>query len=291
MSKSLLKLLIFIAFTYLITLPYDTLLLRHVYGHELQIVLGVFLTLRNYIPLVATVITLITIGDSVRSGLSSYGVRGCRFRYIIICGLIPFAIYGIGVAYALLMGFNVVNPLIPLYSEYGRELPEGGESFVLTLSLLSTLFVGSTIIAFVMLGQEVGWRGIMLVELTNLIKRGAIVNIIIGTVWGLWYAPLILLYGYYYSGHRNVVGVSMIILAFILLSNLLARVRLRFNSVLASSAVLGVLSGLHNLMAYTIIAVDEIYSIPYGLLGIASIATLLTIMNLIRYRGSIQPTM
>ena len=276
------KALIFIIITYLITMPYDSLLLNYALNYLPRNVPQILLIVRNYIPLISVAITASIFGSGVSVALKDYGMRMCRFRYLLLSGLIPYAIYGLGIIYALIAGIVVVNPMIQLYREYGSNLPEGSEEFVLMMSLLSTLFVGSTIIALVMVGQEIGWRGLLLTELRTLLRKSLAADVLIGIMWGLWYAPLVLLYGHYYPNHRDLMGVLMIIMTSVLLSMILSKIKLRFNSVLSSAAVLGVLNALYNLMNHTVVVIDEIYTLPQGLLGALSMSTFLLILFLLR---------
>lgn len=279
-SRSVITIPLFLIVLLIITLPYDYLLLNHSLITD-QVVYQVLLTLRNYIPFTVVLITLKLLGVNIRLTLKELGLKLCKIRYLLLSGLIPYAIYSIGVAYALLIGLNVVNPLIPLYEEYGAKLYPGSESFLLTLSLLSTLFVGSTVLGLIMLGQEVGWRGLLLSEFMKVFKNYLLSSLLVGVVWGLWYTPLVILYGFYFPNHRDLIGVLVMVLTCISLSTLFSYVKYRFNSLLTPAAVSGVLNGLHNLMVRTVV-VDELYSIPTGFLGIISTTTLTLILYLIK---------
>jgi len=279
-SRSVNTILLFLVILLIITLPYDYILLNHSLITN-QAVYQVLLTLRNYIPFTVVLITLKLLGVGIRLNLKELGLRFCKFRYLILSGLIPYAIYSIGVTYALLIGLNVVNPLIPLYEEYGAKIHPGSELLMLTLSLLSTLFVGSTVLGLIMLGQEVGWRGLLLSEFSKVFKNDILSSLLVGVVWGLWYTPLIILYGFYFPNHRDLTGVLLMVLTCMSLSTLLSYVKYRFNTLLTPAAVSGVLNGLHNLMVRTVV-VDELYSMPTGLLGITSATTLTLILYLVR---------
>jgi uncharacterized protein len=60
---------------------------------------------------------------------------------------------------------------------------------LLILGILGGFFAGFTINGLFALGEELGWRGFMDKELSHFsfIKK----NLIIGTTWGLWHAPMI----------------------------------------------------------------------------------------------------
>jgi hypothetical protein len=61
-------------------------------------------------------------------------------------------------------------------------------------------------------------------------------SLVIGTVWGFWYAPLIL-QGHNYPQHP-ILGMLMLTIFMLLLSPLFAYVRLKAKSVIAASVIL-----------------------------------------------------
>ncbi|MEM0361318.1 MAG: CPBP family glutamic-type intramembrane protease [Sulfolobales archaeon] len=285
----LVRIISFLSIVYSITFIYDCVIMKYLYDLNLIQLYQVLLTFRNVIPLMAVLLTLLMLREGIRDGLRGYGLRGCKFRFLLLSGLTPFLIYLIGFAYALILGFEVVNPLIPLYSAYSKSIPEGGETFLLILSLLSTLFVGSTLLCLLMLGQEVGWRGLLLEEAANISKNILLNNVLVGIAWGLWYSPLIILYSTYYPEHPDVVGVLMMVISCIPLSVVFSYLKLRFGSLLAPAAASGVLNGLHNLMVYTVVVGDSLYSMPSGLLGMASTSTLAVVLHLLWRRSYQSP--
>jgi len=99
------------------------------------------------------------------------------------------------------------------------------------------LGIGQALIAAVSInavaawGEEVGWRGFLLRELTPLgFWRSAL---IIGFIWGIWHAPIILL-GHNYPQHPRL-GVIMMIAFCVLTSPVIQYVRLRAGSVFAAA--------------------------------------------------------
>lgn len=86
-----------------------------------------------------------------------------------------------------------------------QSLPKGA---MLLVTLLSGLFAGVTINAFFAFGEEYGWRCYMVETLQ---ERGFLpAAALIGAVWGLWHAPMILMG---HNGYPNrPIGVVMMIL-------------------------------------------------------------------------------
>lgn len=289
-GRGVIKVVLFLLITFAITLIYDFSVLMPLYdpmeGSSPRFQLLV--SARLFIPLISVVMVLKAVGEGVKAGLRSYGMVLCKLRRLIPAASVPYIMYGLGTLYALVSGLPVTNPLIPLYTEYGQPVPTGliDLTILLTLSLLSSLFVGATINAAIMLGQEVGWRGLLFDELLTITNSFSITNLIIGTVWGLWYAPLIILYGYNYPNHRDFIGVAMFIAVCITWSIILSQLKIMSRSLLAPAVMLGVLNLIAGLMFYTILVKDEIYSMPVGLMGLASSATMAVMILRSRVRAA-----
>lgn len=93
-------------------------------------------------------------------------------------------------------------------------------------------------IALAAFGEELGWRGFLLKELGYLgfWKSSAI----IGLIWGIWHAPLII-QGHNYPQHP-IQGVFMMTIFCLLLSPIICFVRLKSKSVIAAAIFHGSLN-------------------------------------------------
>ncbi|MHB0913833.1 MAG: CPBP family intramembrane glutamic endopeptidase [Armatimonadota bacterium] len=111
--------------------------------------------------------------------------------------------------------------------------------WLLWLGLVAGMIAGVTVNAVAGFGEELGWRGLLQKELAPLgfWKMSAV----IGLVWGLWHAPIIL-QGYNYPQHP-VAGVFMMTAWTLLLAPIFSYVRLKSGSVLAASVLHGTLNG------------------------------------------------
>ncbi len=105
--------------------------------------------------------------------------------------------------------------------------------------IIQGLLAGATVNALAAFGEELGWRGLLFAELAPLgfWKSQAL----IGLIWGIWHAPLILK-GHNYPQHP-VPGVLMMCLFCVLLSPIIGYIRLRAKSVLAAALMHGTLNG------------------------------------------------
>jgi len=111
-------------------------------------------------------------------------------------------------------------------------------ALLLLLTLLSSIFIGGVINAVFTFGEELGWRGFLYNETKHLgfWKSG----LLIGTVWGLWHAPIIL-QGHNYPEHP-VAGVFMMVPFCISLGFLMSWLRAKTNSVLAPTLLHGMIN-------------------------------------------------
>ncbi|MBO1770424.1 CPBP family intramembrane glutamic endopeptidase [Agrococcus sp. TF02-05] len=138
---------------------------------------------------------------------------------------------------------------------------------LLLVSVLGAILAGWTVNGLVGLGEEYGWRGLLWDALRHL---GAVrANLVIGTVWGLWHAPVIL-QGYNYGD--PLLGVPAMVLFCIAMSFVLSAIREATASVLPVAAAHGIFNALAPMLL--IAAPDAVPALggPLGLLGAAVLA-------------------
>jgi membrane protease YdiL (CAAX protease family) len=111
---------------------------------------------------------------------------------------------------------------------------------VFWFTFITGFISGITISAVFTLGEELGWRGFLQRQFSHLAFWKA--SLLIGLIWGVWHAPIILM-GHNYPDHR-VYGVGMMIAFCLLLAPLLSYVRLKSGSVLAPSIFHGTINSL-----------------------------------------------
>jgi membrane protease YdiL (CAAX protease family) len=109
---------------------------------------------------------------------------------------------------------------------------------LLIISIVSSVFLGGVVNVVFTLGEELGWRGFLYREMRSLGFWKA--NLLIGTIWGLWHAPIIL-QGHNYPDHP-VAGVFMMVPFCISLGIIMSWIRLKTNSVLAPALLHGMLN-------------------------------------------------
>ncbi|MBN1603396.1 MAG: CPBP family intramembrane metalloprotease [Chitinispirillaceae bacterium] len=135
------------------------------------------------------------------------------------------------------------------------------------ITLLQGLFAGVTINAIAGFGEELGWRGFLLIEFKEMSFFKA--SIIIGFIWGIWHAPLILM-GHNYPQHPQT-GVIMMILWCILLTPLFIYITLKSKSVIAAAILHGTLNATAGL---AIMKIEGGNDLTTGVTGLAGFLTL-----------------
>ena len=138
------------------------------------------------------------------------------------------------------------------------------------LSLLTGLLAGFTINALAAFGEELGWRGLLQNELSFLGFWKS--SIIIGMIWGIWHAPLILR-GYNYPGNPAL-GIIMMILLCVLLAPIFSFMRIRSKSVLASAVIHGSFNAFAGL---PLLVLKGGHEFLVGMMGLSGMAALLLV--------------
>jgi len=136
------------------------------------------------------------------------------------------------------------------------------------LVLLQGLIAGITINAIAAFGEETGWRGFLLKEFKDM--RFFKAAIIIGAIWGIWHAPLILM-GHNYPQHP-VIGIFMMIAFCILLTPIMQYIAIKSKSVIAAAIAHGTMNAIAGI---SIIATSGGNDLITGITGIPGFITLI----------------
>lgn len=145
------------------------------------------------------------------------------------------------------------------------------------LALAGGLAAGATVNAVAAFGEELGWRGLLQRELAFLgFWRSSLV---IGVVWGLWHAPLILL-GHNYPQHPRA-GVLVMIIFAVALAPIVGYLRLKAGSVIAAAIAHGALNGTFGL---SVILLRGGSDLTVGLAGVPGIVVCAAVSGLLYLR-------
>lgn len=248
-----------------------------------------------FMPMLAAII-LTKIKD--KGSLKRLGLSFKLNRYFVLAWLFPVILLFITIGINLLFpGVNYDPSLEGIIERTTGQLSEGARQMALSqleqypihpfwLGLISGLLAGVTVNALAAFGEEYGWRGYLLNVLEPLGFWKA--SLIIGLIWGIWHAPMILFFGHNYPVHR-LAGVGMMVIFCILLSFFHTYVRLKSGSVIAASILHGTLNALAGLPLLVIQGGNDLTNGLTGLAGFIALF-LLTIPLLWGCRKSLQKT-
>jgi membrane protease YdiL (CAAX protease family) len=156
-------------------------------------------------------------------------------------------------------------------AKQGQALPPGGysaEQLALFNILIQTALAFTLAIPLNMIftfGEEFGWRGYLLPRLAPL--GGISASIIVGIVWGLWHAPVIVLDGYNYPGHPWL-GIGMMVIFTISLSMIFTWLRFRSGSVWPSTLAHAALNAQAGFAILLLSSADSLLRAPIGIIGL-----------------------
>jgi membrane protease YdiL (CAAX protease family) len=246
-----------------------------VLGVDLGSLRGTVLVVAVYMwaPAVAAILTQRLVGDSIRTGC---GLRRGRLRWIGLAWVTPVGLL------ALTIGFGALLPEVSFTTDYGAFLGSLGlpaEQIDASLALLEGLPVppvvflvgqglvaGLTINAVAALGEELGWRGLLLRELSPLgFWR---LSLLTGVVWGIWHAPLIV------QGHNfpdaPVAGIAVMTGWTVAASPLFTYLTVRARSVLAATLLHGSFNAVASLSLVYLTGAGNLLVGPVGVAGIGA---------------------
>lgn len=224
-------------------------------------------------PAIAAILVQWHAGDPIRSGT---GLVVGRLRWIALAWLAPLAFLAGTIA------IGATFPGVSITTDYSIFLAEMGlpdEQIAASLLALESfpgppalvllgqaLVAGLTINAVAALGEELGWRGLLLKELSPMgFWR---LSVVTGLVWGIWHAPLIL------QGHNfpdaPVAGIAVMIGWTVAASPVFTYVTLRARSVLAPTLLHGTFNAVASLSLVYLTGAGNLLLAPVGVAGIGA---------------------
>jgi len=226
--------------------------------------------------------TLVIKGAILREPvLETLGLKLSLNRWWLVAWLIPPLTFGLSVVIGgLFPGQELALTVDDFIAYFMPQVPlEEQESFVTEIReygmhpafgmILQAMVAGMTINAIRGLGEELGWRGLMYREIRRPFYWRAL---IIGGVWGAWYAPLVA-QGFRYPG-APVAGMLMCVAWCLLAGAIAIEVRERSGSVIPAAILYGTFEGLAKLPPLTT-GGDAITMGIYGIPGCIALGALL----------------
>ncbi|MDX9749280.1 MAG: CPBP family intramembrane glutamic endopeptidase [Paludibacter sp.] len=138
------------------------------------------------------------------------------------------------------------------------------------LILLMGLVAGITVNGLAAYGEELGWRGFLLYQFRTMNFMKA--SLLIGSIWGIWHAPLILM-GHNYPQHPQI-GVLMMTVLCILLTPLLLYFTIKSKSVIAAAIAHGTMNATATISIIPITGGNDLLVGMPGLAGMIAVMIL-----------------
>lgn len=145
---------------------------------------------------------------------------------------------------------------------------------VITGTLISGLIAGCTVNAVAAFGEEYGWRNYMVDSLRGV--RFWKAALLIGFVWGIWHAPLILL-GHNYPQH-TVAGVGMMCVFCILQGTLELWFVLKTGSVIPAAMMHGIVNAISGAVLFLVHGGSDLTVGVPGLSGFIAMSIVIAII-------------
>ena len=215
--------------------------------------------------------TVLTIKFVTKEGWSKTNLRFGTWRpYVAAALLVPavFAvIYGVSWALGLCEPDWQLTQFTSMVQAAGGEIPADFDSTqVLLVLFLVSVIVGPTINGVFGFGEEYGWRGYLLPKLMPLGRVRA--YLLVGAVWGLWHAPLIMM-GFNYPGYP-LLGIVMMMAFTTTVGIYINEMSLRNRSSILAGSIHGAINGqVYGIWRILFPTVNPLLGGVAGLVGIA----------------------
>jgi membrane protease YdiL (CAAX protease family) len=147
-------------------------------------------------PGISALITQIIFQRSLRG----MGWRLGGFKYLAIAYLLPIGYGFVSYGFIWLAGLGPLDTSGPIARASSRIAPGIGSPAALLMSYMGIVVtLGMVQSTFSALGEEIGWRGLLVPELSK-VSSFTVTALTSGMIWAFWHYPLILLADYHNPG-------------------------------------------------------------------------------------------
>jgi uncharacterized protein len=233
------KIIIFLAITFAISIIFYSLIISN---GSLQAGGGIYVLFLMWTPGLAGIITQLVFEHS----LKGLGWKPGKFKYLAMAYLIPL-IYCLAVYVPTWATGLGSIPSVKFVDQINQSYP--GLSSAMGILFYSFLMgtVGLVISLLSALGEEIGWRGLLVPELAKLMPF-SMIGLVSGGIWALWHMPLILFADYNLPGVPKWYAALMFLILVIGISYIFAWLRLRSGSLWTAA----ILHASHNIFVQAV---------------------------------------
>jgi uncharacterized protein len=234
-----------------------------------------------FVPMVSVIIVKkLIFKEKLRNDLQiSFKINKWFFAAWLIMPIITFGALGISL---LIPGVTYNSEMTGLAERFASMTSPGQVEQMKTqiaalpispiwLILIMGLFAGLTVNGLAAFGEELGWRGFLLHQFRNMSFAKA--SILIGAIWGIWHAPLILM-GHNYPQHPYF-GVLMMVLLCIIITPIVMYFTIKAKSVIAAAILHGTMNAT---VTISIIPVTGGNDLLVGMTGLAGMISMLVVI-------------
>lgn len=279
--KTINRTTLFLAFTFVIS--FSLAGIYKITGGDITNKVGytILATVYMFIPMISAIIVKRLIHkEKVSELLINFKINKWFFVAWGIMPLIAFATFGISL---LFPDISYAPEMSGMFERFEHLMtPEQAEQMkqslntlpvdAIWITLIQGLIAGITINAVAAFGEELGWRGFLLLEFKNMSFAKA--SIIIGLIWGIWHTPLILM-GHNYPQHPQI-GILMMVTWCILLTPLYIYVTIKSKSVIAAAIIHGTTNATAGLAIMKISGGNDLTTGVMGLPGFIALIIFLS---------------
>jgi membrane protease YdiL (CAAX protease family) len=209
---------IFLAVLVALSIPIQTLIIKNGLS-----VLNI--TMMVWVPFVASCVARCVMREGFKDVSFRLGRHSGKPLLVGWCYPILVGVVAYGIAWST--GLAELSP-VTQHPTTGITIPGSTPAMRFFAAGLLSLLIGPLVGAVVAIGEEVGWRGYLLIHLLDArVPRPVLVT---GFIWGGWHAPLIL-GGRYLQSPNPALSVGIFVMTALALSYLAAWLRLESGSV------------------------------------------------------------
>jgi CAAX protease family protein len=181
-----------------------------------------------FVPAAASVVARLVLREGFADVSFRFGGRR-TWKMILLALVFPIVVGLVAYGIAWATGLAQFDPQLPagLIATLVGEVTSS-PVMVFVIMLLFATFVGVFPQSLSAAGEEIGWRGYMLMRLIDAgVPRPVLVS---GIIWGLWHIPLILA-GLYVAGSSPILSAVLFMVSVVSFGFVIARMRLETGSI------------------------------------------------------------
>ena len=199
------RIALYIVFTFVITYVYEYFfIMKYLMNNPNESIASISLRLAivMIMPSIGVIFTRVFTGEGFSDLYIKFDLKNKKFLYYIVAWFLPSVLTILGAVLYFGIFRSEFSWDMEYFMDICRKRGETGYSAddlrnIIISQTVTAIFLGPVLNCITCFGEEWGWRGYLLPKLLKKFRIGNAL-IIEGIVWGLWYAPIIVM-GYNYG--------------------------------------------------------------------------------------------